>query len=64
MAELLSLTLAIGPLRFDACLNWGSDCTEAQPMLMTPPEPIDVPELLDADDLADGLGFRPRSNLT
>jgi hypothetical protein len=62
MAELLSLTLAVGPLRFDACLNWGSDCAEAQPMLMAPPEAIDMPEL-DDDDLADGLGFRPRSDL-
>ena len=63
MAELLSLALVIGPIRFDACLNWGSDCAELQPMLIAPPETIDVPELVDDDDLAEGLGFRPLSDL-
>jgi hypothetical protein len=59
MAELLSLALVIGPLRVNACLNWGADCDEAHPMLLSPPDPIDVPEL-DDDDLAECLGFRPR----
>lgn len=59
MAELVSLALAVGPLRLDLCLGWGADCQEAQPMLLSPPAPIDVPELEDDDDLADDrLGFR------
>jgi hypothetical protein len=59
MADLLSIALAIGQLRFDACLNLGADCDEAHPMLIAPPAPIEVPELLaDDDDLAEGLEFR------
>jgi hypothetical protein len=53
VAELVSLVLTLGPLRFDACLQWGCDDDEAAPMPMAPPELIDVPEIDD-----DGLGFR------
>lgn len=57
MAELLSLSLAIGPLQIHGVVRWGSDSDEAQPMLIAPPAPIQVPEL--DDDLADDrLGFR------
>lgn len=59
MAELLSLTLVIGPLQIQGAVNWGSDPDEAQPMLLPTPGVIDVPQELDDDDLADDrLGFR------
>lgn len=59
MAELVSLALAVGPLRLDLCLGWGADCQEAPPMIIAPPGVIDVPQELDDDDLADDrLGFR------
>lgn len=60
MAELLSLSLAIGPLQIHGVVRWGSEPDEAQPMLIAPPGLIDVPEEVeDDDDLADDrLGFR------
>jgi hypothetical protein len=62
--RLLSACVVIGLLQFDLNLHWGLDADDPQVPVIGPPETIDVPQLLDADDLAEGLGFRPRSDLT
>jgi hypothetical protein len=62
--RLASLCMVLGLLQLDVHLHWGLDADDLQVPVIGPPGTIDVPELLDDDDLADGLGFRPRSDLT
>ena len=62
MMRLASLCMVVGLLQLDVHLHWGLDADDQVPVI-GPPETIDVP-VLDDDDLADGLGFRPRSDLT
>lgn len=55
MAELASLHLCIGRLSLSASISWGTDDNTAERPLISPPDLIDTPELLEDET---GLGFR------